>query len=231
MLPYHTVLSIDCANKSLAFTLARVVPRIYIDKQISETYKTLTSICFNNEINDEQIEIAAQSLFKLKNALSQWIVIVKSGVHDLLGGLSVKEVDSVFRTRCLKDTLNTLNLDLPADTIVIIEDQPSIINLLTVAIQAQLQYEFAHYSIIMMNPKLKNKINLSDEIDYKVFLQKCKSQYEANKAHSSANFVHMMNTFNLGRMRLGLQRGNTMLKYDDLADSFMQIIVYTQLKN
>ena len=124
--------------------------------------------------------------------------------------------------QCLADTLNSLDIELSFDDIVLIENQPEAINSPTFAVQSGIQMYYCSQGIRveLVNPREKNYINFDDSIHHSVFVQECRDLYSANKMHSCANFIHFAAHWNIEYMTRGLE------KYDDVADSFMQALAW-----
>lgn len=246
------ILSFDCAHRSLAYTLADVdvsiistlndlalkILKIIHDVVGSEILQQLiegdsTNYWFKlHELRekdkpavDRYIETFARLIVQVNEHVEGFIKIEKYGVVDVLGGLNTDSVGLVYRSRCLKSTLDNLlrDDDIDNDTIVLIEDQPKAKNFKSSGIQSQLCLYYADNDIYLMDPKKKNKINFTPELTHEKFLEAYTDSYDANKMHSTANFIHLIE--NLG---IGLNIFNTIddSNYDDLADSFMQIMVF-----
>lgn len=223
------VLSIDCAHKSLAYTHAEVNVDIYKDLEalgrrvMSVFPRDFTSF---DQLDDESFGVFVDGLVELHDLINGFIKIIQYGVINVLGGLNVKSCSSLFRVRCIKNTIESWNIPSDPELIVLIEDQPNIRNIYSFEVQTQLQHFYADSYVINLSPKLKNNIDVDDSISYNYFLTWARDEYDANKKHSSATFLHFIKNFNLTFMVETLDA--TKFKYDDLADSFMQILVILQ---
>lgn len=219
---YTDIVSFDCANRTLAYTYARV--NMHFGKQLRDYADTITKYTMGDlrTYNDQQLRRIAELIVEVMHLCDNFIRIKSCGILDVIGA-NINATDEVFRTRCLNDTLSSLNIEFTSDTIVLIENQPNCMQ--SNVIQAQLMMYFCDSSrncnIILVEPELKNKINLDDSIHMDVYMQHCRDKYQANKMHSAANFLHLVKTFGFTHM---LKHIDT--KYDDLADSCMQMYAY-----
>lgn len=231
------ILSFDCANKTLAFVYAQIDLNIHM-KLDDATLRLLHNVKSNvgNEkfidiISGGKIELSLKlvtdfldDMSVIMNILDNFVKVKKSGVIDVLSGLNISDTTNVFRIQCLHDTLNGLNIQTGFNTIILIEEQPDVRNVKSNEVEAALMmfYTIRGSRIVTIDPTYKNKINLTPDIHRNVFLTNCNSLYQANKMHSSANFMYLLKLFKLDYM-LDTLNGS---KYDDLADSFMQIIAW-----
>jgi hypothetical protein len=153
-----------------------------------------------------------------------YFVPAKCGVLDLIPGKKLKDSDLMERTRSLKKELTSLSV--PESAIVLIEDQPTIINNKSNTIQDQICYEFSNHEIYMVPPKWKNRLCFGKGLSYEEIKSKYAKKYTANKVHSKLNFLKLIDIVCENKMLEGIAKEN----YDDLADSCMQIIAYLQFK-
>lgn len=200
-------LSFDCANKSLAYC--------YMEIQDMRTiYKNLAIQNFE----------AAKSSIK----------IIKCGVVDILDGVNIKNTDAVIRARALRIFIEKhINpLELPAETIILIEAQPphmfgrnsNFTNLLSNAVSTQLCYHFAaDYSVEFVSPKLKNKFAFLYPIE---FLAGGSSKYANRKKHSKDNGIHFLTIFG----QLDSIKAVPKCYYDDVCDAILQTLAFYKYK-
>lgn len=199
----------------------------------------LADVEFTNQLS--------QIVRKITNVLDNFIVYKSAGVADVLLGKKVNECDEIYRTKCLWNFLNNhahLNIraldHLPGEkTQVIIEHQPSKIgsktNNKSTMVSHQLAFYYVNNDPILVESKLKNTIYLSNDLKYDLFLKfemdkgkdKKSSGYVSRKAHSKANFIYLLKTFNCDHILTGISKQC----YDDLADSTMQVLAYLINKN
>lgn len=172
-------------------------------------------------IDEKREDDIAETIARVIILFDNVIHVHGCGVVDVLGGLNVSDCDQIYRTQCLANTLNVLNL--PDDISIVIENQPDIMQ--SNVIQAQLMMYFSvtkpTSNIYLIEPTAKNAINFDNSIHMKVFMQHGRDKYHANKMHSAANFLHFVRVFGLQKMLVVVDH-----KYDDLADSFLQLLVY-----
>jgi len=201
------ILSFDCANKSLAYSLVEIPDGLKIEKK-KRNEEAIMNI---DEIDDYK---------KIK--------IKECDVVNLLGGRKVKDVDSIERARCLRkyidknfgEKLKIYELD---DIIILIEKQPETINIKSCAISDQLLFYFANLkNIATISPTLKNKISFNSELAYNKYVSKYSNSYLANKNHAKANLLYFLKKTEQEYVLKDIKKSN----YNDLADSFMQIIAY-----
>jgi hypothetical protein len=204
------ILSIDCANKTLAV--------VGITTNISDLHNLLNfinqSISRINTIYDiKEIEKIIATIENLYFLL--WRISYTDCV-DLIPGKKSKEVSVVERCTLLKNFIAKVNKIFPAD-IVLIENQMTP-NEKTHGIMYCLAYEYSEKSIIV-NPRIKNKLNfgagtLSD------FIMNYADIGKANKEHVIANFNIMLS-------RIGCSHTNINKKtISHIGDAVFQVIAY-----
>ena len=204
------ILSIDCANKTLAV--------VGITTNISDLHKLLhfinQSIHIIGKITDlnklEEIIATIEQLYFLL-----WRISYAECV-DLIPGKKSKEVSVVERCTLLKNFITKVNKIFPAD-VVLIENQMTP-NEKTHGIMYCLAYEYSEKSIIV-NPRIKNKLNfgagtLSD------FIMNYADIGKANKEHVIANF-------NIILTRIKYSHPNINKKtISHIGDAVFQVIAY-----
>lgn len=209
-------LSIDVANKSLAVSFIYYNKKIKYNKiDINETFSNiaLSLTCLNKQIN---------------NNIKYYIC----EVTDLIPNKKIKQTTIVERSKALNEYLvklkerinnfiNTLNVNKIK---LLIELQPSF-NDKSKTTFNQIIYEFSTneiYKIKIMNASYKNKIYFSKQLMHSNFIKKYANNYLANKNHTKYNFLYFLKIFNLTHLIKKIKKKN----YDDIADSFMQIMAY-----
>jgi hypothetical protein len=145
----------------------------------------------------------------------------RAELRDILPGRRVKEVDLVERTKLLKKTLDDLNID-DTSLHVLIEDQPGTLNFKSTTIRDNLLMYHADIPITLVNPCHKNKLCFGSGLEYEVFLRKYAKKYDANKQHSKANFLYIVDVWGWKNVISGVPRDCL----DDVADAFMQAMAY-----
>ncbi len=76
-----------------------------------------------------------------------------------------------------------------------------------------------------MNASYKNLIYFDKTLIHSNFIKKYANNYLANKNHTKYNFLYFLKSFNLMHLIKNIKKKN----YDDIADSFMQIIAYVYI--
>lgn len=203
-------MSFDCASKSLAYFHAT------FDLDV---YRKIGQIGQSNEIGEESaIDILRGIAPKMKN----FVEVHAAGVIDTLQGQPFEKSTEISRTLALKSALDGANFQMTPDTLVLVEKQPPTKNTPSTGIMYQLLLYFAAYKLEIISPRKKLQICFSGELEYGNFVAKYSRSYEANKAHSKANFLYFLRIFGMEYIISGVKKKN----YDDLADAFMQCIAY-----
>lgn len=208
-------LSIDVANKSLAISFIK--------------YKKI------NKINLSHIDNNITNLTNLNNKLQNIIEYYICEVIDLLPNKQVRNTTITERSSALKDYLSKLKdrlnkyiTNLQINKIkFLIELQPSFNDKSRTTFN-QIIYEFCQesiYKIKIMNASYKNCIYFNKNLIHSNFIKKYSNNYLANKNHTKENFLYFLKSFNLSHIIKNIKKKN----YDDIADSFMQIIAYIYL--
>jgi hypothetical protein len=78
------------------------------------------------------------------------------------------------------------------------------------------------YSTEIVGPSLKNKINLDKDKDHQFFLTKYANNYDANKKHSSHNFLTWVKKKSIENMIKDIPKKNI----DDIADSVIMALAW-----
>lgn len=168
-----------------------------------------------------------------------------TGVVDVLDGRKVRDTNEIERTHCLhKWLINSPDVSVPRieqvdettgyKTKAVIEHQPSKIGAKTnnksTAVGYQLMFYYINNAPVLVNPKLKNNIELSEDLRFSDYitreLPKHKARkdaiYAARKTHSRDSFLFLLALFDLDYVTNDVSRGCL----DDQADSVMQILAY-----
>jgi len=204
------ILSIDCANKTLA--VVGITTNItdvrnlldYINSVLDMDKRNMDLKCLENIIS---------TIEKLYFLL--WRISYADCV-DLIPGKKSKEVSVKDRCILLKNFITSVNKIFPAD-VVLIENQMSP-NEKTRGIMYCLAYEYDNRSIIV-DPRIKNKLNfgagtLSD------FIMKTTDIGKANK-------YHVIENFNIVLTRAGYNNKNINKKtISHIGDAVFQVIAY-----
>jgi hypothetical protein len=192
-------LSIDCATRSLA-------------------------VGFYSCISNVRSVLSSPTEGDLDSAIQvHWINLI-----DLTDGKKATDVSALDKARSLKSHMTKIKKQVH-DTIgeemrynILIEFQMNV-NDKSRAVYNQLLYEFCDCGdIVCMPPALKNTVYLHKGLMHGEFMDKCSSNYQANKNHSKYNFVYYLCIYN----QLGLLKGIKAKNYDDVADTFMQFLAH-----
>jgi hypothetical protein len=197
-------LSFDIANRSLAFTLM-----IY-DKQGLATL----------------LPQAKSNLLEIDSAIRSCVNIIACEVHDLTQGIKLKNSSQRKRTLQLKELLRRIDgmiSEAGTDKVKVLLEYQMSINKKANVIFSQIYYHFAEYGPVAIRPCYKNMVYLSNELHYSEFSSRYANSYCANKAHSKANFIYFLKSFGFDKFLETIKKKNI----DDAADSFMQILAYT----
>lgn len=232
-------LSFDCANKSLgvsyfqydlnsSVSLIKLCNNYYdmlnieydVNSSILNNIKRLKLKLKTKELISKYIKF----LIELNKLLDSVIDIRYLDVINLLNDRKTKNVNIIDRSVCLKTKLLYVDslLNISNQTTVVIEYQMNC-NDKSRTIYNQLIY---HYSCInkfivkVIAPAFKNKIYFSEELKHNKFLQIYRSNYIANKKHTSANFIYFMNVFDKSELISHIKKKNI----DDISDSFIQAL-------
>jgi len=205
-------LSFDCANKTLAYMIVEI--NVNIIEEI------------RGEVRNEGKEYIKkkQKIKEIEKKLEKYIEFKKYGVVDVLNGKKIKNTTTIERTKMLKNKLDELNFlnCIDSNTTIVIEKQPRLSNFKSSTICDQIMMYFADYNINLISPKLKNKISYNEKLRHEIFLRKYKTKYSADKNHSKSNFLYLLKIFKQESILSKIQKSS----YDDIADSFQQIIAY-----
>lgn len=209
-------LGFDCATKTFAYSLS------HIDLTRMEEYKkTLDDI-------QRRKNVAAVDAVDALLAEAHKLDLDTKSMIKILCGKTINLVEygsdygTVSRIKSLKKSIDEHVLPaiacIPKDELLIVVEYQMGQNSDSRSIMYALVALFADYEIVIVGPSLKNKVSLSKDGKYSVFLKKYKSSYSANKAHAVYNFEHIVRLFtsDIGSLK----------KKDisHIADSFMQVV-------
>lgn len=220
------ILSIDCANKSLAIcgvkvdnnrlkeTLTKIDECLIFVAEIKQLVDS--QIKTNN--SGENIKIIFDQLRKLiiflneiiKTFISTWNCEYQL-VIDLIPGRKVKDTTPTERCILLKSAISKINYE---SDIVVIENQMRI-NEKSTGVFYCLLYEYGPKARIIM-PSEKNKLNLGG-VHRSDMIAKYSSAWSANKVHSRENFIV-----------IAKEQGFTLPRkcVSDIADAYFQAIAW-----
>lgn len=260
------IIGFDCAVKNLGVAVVEVIDW---RKEINELEKKIQSVCISTITYDtcknliEQISVLADNFIQIKYL----------DVYDVIPDKKMKESKALERASSLKGALNNIDvickdLKCEPDTILVefqmapnnkINDNFSQIVYHYIQSSDSFKCKFTHKvcdgggsnrlskksSVIVVNAGVKNKVRISAQGGHQRFLEKYKSHYTANKAHTIFNFQKFCETFNQissfehlinqpkSKQKKKSSTSNKIIKKQnikDIADAFMMIVGYV-MKN
>ncbi len=196
--PRNYYLSIDCATRSLAIGM----------------YSSVSDIRSKWAVIDDA---SIDSLIQI-----HWIKLI-----DVTDGKTAKSVDAFTKARSLKQHMREI-VELMNQTAK--DEKPTLLieyqmnaNDKSRAVYNQLVYEFCDLcDIVCMPPALKNTVYLNKALRYGEVLNVSGANYQANKNHSKYNFMYYLCV----TKQLHLLKGVKSKNYDDIADTFMQMVAH-----
>ena len=232
----------DCAHKSLAHSY------IEIDLTFSELRRILDGYSGGDTVDPDA---ALKFLRDARAAVHGAFTFHTCNVVDLMPGKKLAEIKEIDRVKLLKKYLDGLpginSKEIPHDTVVIIETQAGKFgnagaNRASNGVAQQLAMYYADCNINFIDPKMKNKVSITDDLTLDaVHLKRIAGQaekqsgtkrklkiiggkpdYDTRKLHSTLNFVEFVK-------RIGQEGVYSHVPkefYDDLADSFVQILAF-----
>lgn len=210
-------ISFDCAYKSLAYSV------LYLRRFTAREILDMTRL-----IDKSSPDAFIRDFGALLDMLNESIRIVAIVTADVLDGQKVEDLSEMSRTFALFNFLQSRQFPIiDANTAVRIEYQPPrLIGGQTNAMSTYVSKQIAHHFIMLgsrdmkfVSPKLKQRVCLGAGLDIETFLARHKDKYRANKEHSKANFLRLLEI-------LGLSVGQFSISHDmldDAADSLLQI--------
>jgi hypothetical protein len=238
-------LSYDCAHKTLSYSIVTIrelsdvmnmIKSIlvqYINKYFPDEFKTISMLTMENPavvrplaaLCLRQPDVLLAMLREINRRLRDVIDISRGRVLDIIQGRKVKEVSAVDRVKALKSTLDSERLYEAEDRSVLVETQPGNLNFKSSAISDQLSMYHADEDLHHVSPHLKNKLCFDESLAYEKFLPQYKKQYDANKAHTSANLLYYLQVFDREDLVNDIKKDIL----NNLADSFMQALAFHYL--
>jgi hypothetical protein len=248
------ILSFDCGHESMGVTLLNFDSEHLktIDTIITEDF--ITRVHALRELNRLQQNEKILLINYIFDVISS-AAIYLGKLITLYITTSVKLVDSnvralglIGRANGVKYFLKRLDMyckdkDIIPD-IVLIEDQT--INNISGEVASQVAFHYSHvmvqissypeihlpeykcssdYRIVIMDPRKKNQIAFDPCLCIDMFYKKYIKSYDANKAHTRANFLYFIEAISAEDMLHGVPSK----RKKDIADSFMQVIAYIRL--
>lgn len=239
----------DCAHRTLAWSYVQINTNIYAELgQLADDLLALLvdssgashtpqQVCDSTRSAMQRPDFIPAVMPVLRAMLAVtggFLTYISSGVEDILCGKKIAETPYVARTAALWKFLTTHPDIARVDATPIIEHQPPKIGSKTTDKSAAISHQLAFYYIeqgpVMINPKLKNNIALGPTLSLTCFLEPALKKYKtpsaarytARKQHSKANFLRLLDAFDLQHIADDVQAA----VLDDLADSTMQILAH-----
>ena len=243
------ILSYDVASKSLAFSIIK-----FNDNWKSDMSNIKLSFynSIKNASAEELCQVALDSINNLYILLDTLIQPLVLDVVDLIPGKKVKETDVILRANRLRGYLQYVDetymcgiSDLePYHVLVEYQMGP---NNKSNSVCSQILYHYAtsddgfknvelrdssntnvqKYTVEIIGPSLKNKINLDKDKPRQFFIAKYAKTYDANKKHSIANMKYWLKTKNSEHMIANINKKNL----DDIADSVTMTLSWLFIKS
>lgn len=215
---YSYYLSFDCATKTFAYVLVKINNNYCIKDIIMKINIILNSIDNFQETKKKEL------IEKFNERFNNAITIISSDCTDLIPYKNNKDITMIERVKSVTKYINNnilpLLTDISNDTLTILIEFQMSHNTQSKTVSIVLLTLFADYDkIILVKPTLKNKISLNEKGKYSYFIEKYKSNYNANKKHVLYNFKLFEYIFN---QKIDM---SDKLK-ENIADSFMQILGY-----
>lgn len=253
------ILSIDATTHNLAIVVMEYNPCWRTDfqtlcKNFQQTYQKAT---------DNKTDICKKFIDDMQTMTKQALSIKYINHIQLTPGQKIDETTVLKKTERLKFVMQEFMLWVEEHNIkidkVLIEFQMGPNNT-TVIMSSQLLYIFAspdsdiiynfdnvchkktEYmpSIVeLIGPSLKNKIQFTEALAYRIFVEKYNKKYLANKAHAVASFKYYLETFNNDCLKHYMVNSASSSKTvksgkaknpDDIADSVMMTIGWIKFK-
>jgi hypothetical protein len=241
------IISYDIACKSLALSI------IYFNKNWKNDLKKIQNEYYKNiDKCSNPIEIynyTFQFLINIDKILNEMINPIYLDVVDLIPNQKIKDTNVIIRTSRLKSYLNMIDKkinDLNDDIHILLEYQMGP-NDKSRNVCSQILYHYSgtdsnfnnsnsniekipdlyKYTIEIIGPSLKNKINFDIDKPYSYYTTKYVKLYDANKNHSKDNFLYWINKKNMNYMIKDIKKKNL----DDIADSVNMTLAWLILKS
>lgn len=236
------ILSIDCANKSLAIVISDVdIKWVSKIKTLVEHLNVYTNNLDATLINEENTNYMSKTLNTIQSIMDSHFVIKYINVYDITNGNIHEKIET--RLASLKGVLNHIeevNAGLePTQNIdrVLIEYQMSS-NDKSRAVSNALVYAYSEPSgfksakqnttecynekVELIGPSLKSTVHFTPELNIFEFRKKYINNYVANKNHSKSNFLWWCQKHNININ--DIPKAN----WDDIADAFLMSYAWMQ---
>ena len=204
------ILSYDCANKSLGYTLFTVC----VD-DIAQKYLPI------GKPTPEKIhDMIRKDIEGLKNL----ITIESCGVINLFEEM-VKNTNIIYRTKKLRQALDTAGFGKMNDIDAVVVEYQYTPGSPSREVSDMLLMYYSNFNINLFFPSARKKVHFSDDISYAEFSVKYKKSYDANKAHSIANCNYLAEVLELTEFQTCMGELPASNR-DDLAESLLNAWVW-----
>jgi hypothetical protein len=198
------ILSFDCADKTFGYSMIEDCPE-------------MRSAIFK-EIRDGKMN--ENNLMEFRQNIRDTRRLISYGFKDLLRGKKIKDTTRAFRTRMLKEYLDTLSTD--GVDLVIIESQNMNRKSQVIENKLEMYYDIHLPSVkrFVIDAGKKGKVYYPKVGSRESFIAKYSTSHDGNKEHATQNFLFLSELYgwNLPKMTKG--------KINHIADACMQSIAY-----
>lgn len=160
-------------------------------------------------------------------------ITLKYGMVDLLNGENDNSISTTQRIKLAADYVRLTILPLIENikqlTVLVEYQMPQNqkARVISNSIISILYFTNPNCHIVIIDPKIKNTVYLSEEGKYYNFVEKYNDQYRANKEHTSFNFNIVIKTLN----SVGYKYSIDKKEISHVADAFFQMIGYIRLQD
>jgi hypothetical protein len=215
------IISIDVATKSLAVAVLRYNN---VGQEIDDLINKSTEC---SGTLSHRISSMLDSVEKSIDLVDNSIKLLHLEVVNLIGDKRLKDTDAVYRAKRLREYLESLDKVikpvLSGNTRVLVEYQMGP-NDKSRSVSSQLVYHFSGYGceIHLVGPSIKNTVCIGgkDCNRFRWFIERYKTNYSANKAHSRKNLLEFLD----GREEKDMLDGISKKNYDDAGDAVLMAL-------
>ncbi len=223
------VLSFDCGFDPLAACI------ISFDLNYKKNLDMLAKIFTSKTKN---VEFIIKWLDVVDFAVSNTIILRKIFSVNLLKNNKLRDISDLSKISRIKIQLVEIDkyiLDHNISIDIVLCENQQIPNSHIQSIKSIIVYHYIPIEgnlpkVVIVNPRIKNKICLSQTLNHNVYLAKYSSRYLANKHHCAANMLYWLKSFGLEHLleeALDAVPKSKKKKYHrDIGDAFCQAIAF-----
>lgn len=223
------VLSFDCGFDPLAACI------LSFDLNYKKKLDMLTKIFSSKKKN---IEFIIKWLDEIDFAASNTVILRKIFSVNLLKNDKLKDISDLFKIFRIKVQLGEIDKYIKQHNInidVVLCENQQIPNNHIQSIKSIIVYHYTPIEgnvpkVIIVNPRIKNKICLSPSLNHKIFIEKYSTRYLANKHHCAANMLFWIKSFGLEHLLEEaldiIPKSKKKKYYRDIGDAFCQAIAF-----